>query len=322
MIKEKLPDKDPVEVFAAAIENVKPSVEVRSKRVGGANYQVPVEVSRKRQQSLAFRWILEVCRELASGRPPPPALAEELMAAFKREGGAMAKRENTHKMAEANKAFSALRLVTESSSGPRGSVRVRCFRCAACSAGTRKGARSRFGARAACRTPSRGTARSAARSAAPEAPVGSCPRRARAPRLGACSMPLRESMLCGHPKGCPRSLRARAACRTPSRGTARSAARSAAPEASVVRASGGPRPRGSDACSMFPLRGCAEGTRKGARSRFGARAACRTPSRGTARSAARSAAPETPVVRASDGPGPRGSVRVRCLRCASDLRAP
>ncbi|MFO0933677.1 MAG: 30S ribosomal protein S7 [Planctomycetota bacterium] len=104
LIKAKVADKDPAEVFEAAIENVKPVVEVRSKRVGGANYQVPVEVSRKRQRALAFRWILESARE-KKGKPLHRSLAEELLAAFNREGGAMAKRDNTHKMAEANKAF-------------------------------------------------------------------------------------------------------------------------------------------------------------------------------------------------------------------------
>jgi len=98
----------PLEVFEKAIENAKPYVEVRSKRVGGANYQVPVEVSRKRQRALAFRWILESARE-KKGKPLHRSLAEELLAAFNREGGAMAKRDNTHKMAEANKAFAHYR---------------------------------------------------------------------------------------------------------------------------------------------------------------------------------------------------------------------
>ena len=104
LIKAKVPDKDPLEVFEAAVENVKPMVEVRSKRVGGANYQVPVEVNRKRQRALAFRWLLESARE-KKGKPLTRTLADELLAAYNREGGAMAKRENTHKMAEANKAF-------------------------------------------------------------------------------------------------------------------------------------------------------------------------------------------------------------------------
>jgi small subunit ribosomal protein S7 len=106
MVAEKLPGEDPVKVFAQAIENVKPQVEVRSRRVGGANYQVPVEVNRKRQQSLAFRWVLDVARGGRRGRPFTVSLAEELVAAWKKEGGAFTKRENVHKMAEANKAFS------------------------------------------------------------------------------------------------------------------------------------------------------------------------------------------------------------------------
>jgi len=106
IVEEKVPEEPVVKTFTTAIENVKPMVEVRSRRVGGANYQVPVEVSRKRQQSLAFRWILEVARGGRRGRPFSVALAEELVAAAKREGGAFTKRENVHKMAEANKAFS------------------------------------------------------------------------------------------------------------------------------------------------------------------------------------------------------------------------
>ena len=93
-----------LEIFETALNNVKPYVEVRSKRVGGANYQVPMQVNKKRQQSLAIRWILEACRD-AGGRPMRDRLADELLAAFKKEGKAMATRENTHRMAEANKAF-------------------------------------------------------------------------------------------------------------------------------------------------------------------------------------------------------------------------
>jgi small subunit ribosomal protein S7 len=104
IIHEKLPNEDPIEVFTRAVENVKPSIEVRSKRVGGAAYQVPMQVSRNRQQSLAIRWVLGACRE-KKGRPMHEKLAEELLAAFNREGAAMAKRENVHRMADANKAF-------------------------------------------------------------------------------------------------------------------------------------------------------------------------------------------------------------------------
>src|SRR5277367_2766386 len=103
-VVKKMKDVPPLELFETAINNVKPFVEVRSRRVGGANYQVPMQVSRKRQQSLAFRWILAACRE-GGGRPMADRLADELMAAFRKEGKAMATRENTHRMADANKAF-------------------------------------------------------------------------------------------------------------------------------------------------------------------------------------------------------------------------
>ena len=83
---------------------MKPSIEVRSKRVGGAAYQVPMQVNRNRQQSLAIRWILQSVRE-KKGRPTHEKLAEELLAAHNREGAAMSKRENVHRMADANKAF-------------------------------------------------------------------------------------------------------------------------------------------------------------------------------------------------------------------------
>ncbi len=104
IIQQKLPDKEPIEVFHQAVENVKPEIEVRSRRVGGASYQVPMPVNKKRQQSLAIRWILGAVRE-KKGRATAPKLAEELLAAYKREGSAMTKRENVHRMAEANKAF-------------------------------------------------------------------------------------------------------------------------------------------------------------------------------------------------------------------------
>ena len=104
-IKNRMKDVDPVQVFTDAINNVKPSLEVRSRRVGGANYQVPMQVKSKRQESLAIRWILAAIRAKA-GRPTSLRLADELMAAFRREGEAMSKREQTIKMAEANKAFS------------------------------------------------------------------------------------------------------------------------------------------------------------------------------------------------------------------------
>jgi small subunit ribosomal protein S7 len=104
VIKEKLPEKDPIEVFTTAVENVKPYIEVRSRRVGGAAYQVPMQVNRNRQQSLAIRWILGATRE-KKGRPMYLKLAEELSAAYNKEGAAYTKRENVHRMADANKAF-------------------------------------------------------------------------------------------------------------------------------------------------------------------------------------------------------------------------
>jgi small subunit ribosomal protein S7 len=96
--------KEAIAVFRMALENVKPFVEVRSKRIGGANYQVPIQVSAKRQQSLAFRWIIDAARG-EKGRPMASKLADELYAAAKKEGKAMGVRDQTHRMAEANKAF-------------------------------------------------------------------------------------------------------------------------------------------------------------------------------------------------------------------------
>ncbi len=96
---------EPLEVFRAALNNVKPMIEVKSKRVGGATWQVPVEVNKRRALALSIRWILEATRG-KKGRPMAERLAGELLDAYKKEGAAMTKRENTHKMAEANKAFS------------------------------------------------------------------------------------------------------------------------------------------------------------------------------------------------------------------------
>jgi small subunit ribosomal protein S7 len=104
IVKERLPAEESIEVFTKALENVKPAIEVRSKRVGGAAYQVPMQVNRTRQQSLAIRWILMAIRE-KKGRPTHVKLADELVAAYNREGVAMARRENVHRMADANKAF-------------------------------------------------------------------------------------------------------------------------------------------------------------------------------------------------------------------------
>jgi small subunit ribosomal protein S7 len=93
-----------MQVFEEAIERVKPHVEVRSKRVGGANYQVPMQVNRRRQQSLAFRWLITAARD-EKGKPMAQRLAKELMDACKGEGKAMSVRDQTHRMADANKAF-------------------------------------------------------------------------------------------------------------------------------------------------------------------------------------------------------------------------
>ena len=103
-IAESIRDVPPIEVFEGAMENVKPNIEVRSRRVGGANYQVPMQVNPKRRQSLAIRWILAAARS-KTGRPMADSLATELIADYNREGGAMKKREEVHRMADANKAF-------------------------------------------------------------------------------------------------------------------------------------------------------------------------------------------------------------------------
>ncbi|MEC7408024.1 MAG: 30S ribosomal protein S7 [Planctomycetota bacterium] len=102
--RNEVADSSSIEVFESAVENVKPYIEVRSKRVGGASYQVPMQVNRARQQSLAIRWILGAVRD-KKGRPMHLKLADELLSAYKKEGVAYTKRENTHRMADANKAF-------------------------------------------------------------------------------------------------------------------------------------------------------------------------------------------------------------------------
>ena len=104
IVRKRIPDHEPIDVFHQAVENVKPHIEVRSKRVGGAAYQVPMQVNRTRQQSLAIRWLLMAVRD-KKGRPTAQKLAEELVAAYNREGAAMTRRENVHRMADANKAF-------------------------------------------------------------------------------------------------------------------------------------------------------------------------------------------------------------------------
>ena len=104
ILAKKVSDVSPLEVFTQALENVKPNIEVRSKRVGGASYQVPMPVKAARGQSLCIRWILGAVRD-KKGQPTAQKLAAELFDAYNRQGIAFTKRENVHKMAEANKAF-------------------------------------------------------------------------------------------------------------------------------------------------------------------------------------------------------------------------
>ncbi|MCC6300399.1 MAG: 30S ribosomal protein S7 [Anaerolineales bacterium] len=108
LIKERT-EKNPLEVFDGALKNVSPAMEVRPRRVGGATYQVPMEVSADRRTTLAIRWILTAARE-RSGKSFPDKLAGELMDAFNETGAAIRKRDETHKMAEANRAFSHYRI--------------------------------------------------------------------------------------------------------------------------------------------------------------------------------------------------------------------
>jgi small subunit ribosomal protein S7 len=104
ILKKRVKDTDPFDVVLSAINNVKPHVEVRSKRVGGATYQVPMEVNRKRQQTLAIRVIVDNARA-KKGKPMAGKLADEVLDAFNRQGASIMWRENVHKMAEANKLF-------------------------------------------------------------------------------------------------------------------------------------------------------------------------------------------------------------------------
>ena len=104
LIEKRIQNESPIDVFHRAVDNVKPVVEVRSKRVGGATYQVPMHVKPSRQQTLATRWMLAAARD-KKGRPMHMRLADEVIAAYNREGAAVTKRENVHKMADANKAF-------------------------------------------------------------------------------------------------------------------------------------------------------------------------------------------------------------------------
>ncbi len=107
IIREKM-GKDPLEVYHKALDNVRPILEVRPRRVGGATYQVPIEVQEPRKTSLAIRWIVNAARA-KSGRPMKVRLAEELMNAYNNTGAAVKKREDVHRMAEANRAFAHYR---------------------------------------------------------------------------------------------------------------------------------------------------------------------------------------------------------------------
>jgi small subunit ribosomal protein S7 len=108
VIQQKVAGKEPVEVFLKALENVKPVVEVKSRRVGGATLQVPVEIREERRDALAMRWIIGYSRS-RHGRSMAEKLAAELIDAFNNTGSAVKKKEDTHKMAEANKAFAHYR---------------------------------------------------------------------------------------------------------------------------------------------------------------------------------------------------------------------
>jgi small subunit ribosomal protein S7 len=108
IIKERTGD-DPLKVFKKAIDNVKPSLEVKSRRVGGSNYQVPIEVNPNRRLSLSIRWLVGYARARGDGKTMQERLANELLDAANLRGGAVKKREDTHRMAEANKAFAHYR---------------------------------------------------------------------------------------------------------------------------------------------------------------------------------------------------------------------
>ena len=108
IIKERTGD-DPLKVFKKALDNVKPSLEVKSRRVGGSNYQVPIEVNPNRRLSLSIRWLVGYARDRGDGKTMQEKLANELLDASNLRGGAVKKREDVHRMAEANKAFAHYR---------------------------------------------------------------------------------------------------------------------------------------------------------------------------------------------------------------------
>jgi small subunit ribosomal protein S7 len=107
-LRKKDAEKEPLDVFLKALENVKPAVEVKSRRVGGATYQVPVEIREARREALSMRWIIKAARS-RSGKSMGERLASELLEAYNNTGSAYKKREDTHRMAEANKAFAHYR---------------------------------------------------------------------------------------------------------------------------------------------------------------------------------------------------------------------
>ena len=108
IIANKLPNEDPLKVFETALDNAKPLLQVKSRRVGGATYQVPVQIAPATQQALAFRWIIEFSRKRGE-KTMAQRLAGEFLDCFNRQGSTMKRREDTHRMAEANKAFAHLR---------------------------------------------------------------------------------------------------------------------------------------------------------------------------------------------------------------------
>ena len=108
IVKEKSGD-DPLKIFKKALDNVKPSLEVKSRRVGGSNYQVPIEVNPNRRLSLSIRWLVSYARSRGDGKTMQEKLANELLDAANLRGGAVKKREDVHRMAEANKAFAHYR---------------------------------------------------------------------------------------------------------------------------------------------------------------------------------------------------------------------
>ena len=109
IIAKKIKDEKPLEIFKKSLENIKPQVEVRSRRVGGSNYQIPVEIRSERKQALAIRWLIQYSRS-RNEKSMKEKLANEILDAYQKRGAAIKKREDVHKMAEANKAFAHFRV--------------------------------------------------------------------------------------------------------------------------------------------------------------------------------------------------------------------